>query len=324
MKPVKNLPEPVQWLLDFANLGCISGEPNPQRFKSYHTDTFQEYITNEHIPKLKRPPIELLSPGKKKSKNTPCENTIFRLPLHEQIKRLRPGEIPYLITDDGYVVSKAGTGEPVFHGKNKDYPSIKEFKDFFLKEQIPLDESDYGLLVTCWYSTQSVFYRVIQENYNEVLHPYVKELFDYAIENKTAHKLSQWVFKYVRDFWNNQRALHPRLKQCPCCGAFWMADNVKKRGRVPVYCSKECENRFNYQSKTKDSDNKKTYRKLNCAKVKGEIIKWLIGNHYETNENGKYRFITKERASEIYSKLPEKAKTSMKEFNRIWAKPGGY
>ena len=33
MKP-EDIPETVKWLLDFANLGCIPGEPNPQRFKS--------------------------------------------------------------------------------------------------------------------------------------------------------------------------------------------------------------------------------------------------------------------------------------------------
>jgi hypothetical protein len=290
MKLVKNLPEPVQWLLDFANLGCIPGEPNPQRFKSYHTDTFQEYITNEHIPKLKRPPIELLSPEKKKSKNTPCENTIFRLPLHEQIKRLRPGKIPYLITDDGYVVSKAETGEPVFHGKNKDYPSIKEFKDFISKERIPLNKKrDYGFLITCWYSTQSVFYRVIQGNDKEVLHPYVKELSDYAIENKTAHKLSQWVFKYVRDFWNNQRALHSRLRQCRCCGKFWLIENTKIKPRV--YCSDKCNKAFHKQAREKNSKSSSASKKARRDRKKkndyNTIKEFYIGTGYskENAEN---------------------------------------
>ncbi len=98
---MEDIPETVKWLLDFANLGCIPGEPNPQRFKSYYTHTYQEFITNEHIPKLKRPPVELLSPGKK---DLSCRNIIFRLSLQEQIKRLKPGEIPYLITDDGTVM----------------------------------------------------------------------------------------------------------------------------------------------------------------------------------------------------------------------------
>lgn len=246
---MEDIPKTVKWLLAFANLGCTLGEPNPQRYKSYHTDTSQVYITNKHIPKLKRPPIELLPPEKKKNENTPRKDTIFRLPLYEQIKRLKPGKIPYLITDDGYVVSRAETGEPVFHGKNKDYPSIKEFEDFFLKERIPFDEKrDYGFLITCWYTTQSVLYRVLQGNDNEEPHPYVKELFDYGRENKPSHKLSQRVNECVWDFWDNKRALHSRLRQCRCCGGFWI-----KNGKQRFFCSKVCNDVFNKQSRHSNS-----------------------------------------------------------------------
>ncbi len=222
------------------------------------------------------------------------------------------------------MISRAKTGEPVFHGKTKDYPSIEEFKDFFLKKRISFNQrTEYNSLLNRWYSAQSVLYRIIQENNSEILHPYVKELFDYA-KSTPSCKLSQQVSKFVGEFWDNHRKLHPRLKQCPCCGSFWIAENVKKRGRGQKYCSKDCETRFNFQSRVKDICSKKRSREVRKTVVRARIIKWLTYEYFEQNKAGAFRQVTKARAEEIYNELPEKAKTSMKEFSRIWAKPRWY
>lgn len=364
----QDLPENVQWLLDYANLGCVPGEPNPQRYQSYHTQA-----TNEHIPKLKRPPIDLVPPVKKKI--IPRENIGFRLPLHKKLERMKPG-MPYLITDDGYVVSKVQSGAVVFHGKRDFHPPLEELRAF-LKRRLPQDivsvvdkklvdntwddcypslqkswemyektgenisECDLcerrqsfkkntacereisGLLHSDWKVIHTVFYRVMQENCREKIHPFVKEVFDYARGSKPLNVLSERIRAYAWDFWDNHRPLHSRLKQCSCCGSFWIAGDVK-RGRVQKYCSEECESRFNYQSKASDICSKKRYRQVRKACVREGIIKWLKGNHYEQLKNGAYRLIDQTRAEEIYDELPEKAKTSMREFERIWRKPRWY
>ena len=91
-----------------------------------------------------------------------------------------------------------------------------------------------------------------------------------------------------------------------------------------MYCSKGCETRFNYPSRVTGNSNKKIYTKLRHAKVQREIIKWLIHNYHEQNRQGVFRLVTETRANEIYNELLEKAKTSMKEFDRIFIKPKGF
>ena len=279
MESKEPLPETVQWLLDFANLGCIPGEPNPQRFKSYYTHTFQEYITNEHIPKLKRPPIELSSPEKEKDtfyklspdeqrerleqevkKLKPGESIVHKLPLHEIIKRFKNIKSTNHILHDGYEISISRTGEPVFHGKNIElFPLIV---DFCSKKGILLEANcehvfshkkcNYSMAMTYWYIAQSFFNRVMQVNSREGVHPFVKMAFDYAKENKPAHKLSQWVSQCVWDFWDNQRgALQSRLRQCSCCGRFWFIENTKSKPRI--YCPDKCNKAFHKQARKENS-----------------------------------------------------------------------
>lgn len=114
-----------------------------------------------------------------------------------------------------------------------------------------------------------------------------------------------------------------RLRECPYCGRFWITK--RGRGRVQKYCSEECEIRFNQQSRETDNTNKKKNRKHRHDETKPKIIKWLLDNHYEQSKAGAFRNVDKTRANKIYdNELPGKAKTSMKEFFRIWAKPKGY
>ena len=318
MKPVKNLPGPVQWLLDFANLGCIPGEPNPQRFKSYHTDTFQEYITNEHIPKLKRPPIELCPPKKEKDtfyklspdeqrerfeeeiKNLkPGEQIHHSLPLHELIKRFKDTKSTNRILRDGYIISISKDGEPVFHGKNIElFPLIVDFcskKGILLKKNckhvFSHKKCNYSMAMTYWYIAQSFFNRVMQVNSREDVHPFVKMAFDYAKENKPAHKLSQRVSQCVWDFWDNQRALHSRFRQCPCCGSFWIAKAKMGRGSPQKYCPGKCENEFNQASRRKNSKAsqgcKNRKRKKSRRDKETELINHFK-NHGETPETAEY------------------------------------
>lgn len=256
MKPVKNLPGSVQWLLDFANLGCIPGELNPQRFKSYHQYRLEKDNTNKNIPKiprLARPSINL-APFLKK-----C------LTKYDYL------EILGTMSDD-FMIARAKNGELILHG-GKRHPTIEEFQGFFLKGFN--EKSDYNMFRVYWRKFQSVFYRIIQENDKEELHFIVKKDFE-DVKEKPAHELLQVVFECVWDFWNNQRALHSLLRQCPCCGAFWIAKEKKGRGKPQKYCYKKCENEFNQASRRKNSkasrDCKKRKRKKSRRDKETELI----------------------------------------------------
>lgn len=307
---MEDIPKTVKWLLAFANLGCTPGEPNPQRYKSYYTYTFQEYITNKHIPKLKRPPIDLLPPSswkkgddfyklspqeqfkrlEEETKNLkPGEEISHSLPLHEIISRFKSFKSSNHILHDGYIISISKTGEPVFHGKDIElFPLIVGFcfeKGILLKKNCRHiffhKKCNYSMAMTCWYIAQSVLYRVIQENDNEVLHPFVKMAFDYAKHNKPGHELSRWVSKCAWDFWDNQRSLHSRLRQCPSCGVFWIAKEKRDRGKPQTYCHEECENAFNQASRRKNSEASRICKKQKRKKSRRDKETELI-NHFKS------------------------------------------
>ena len=98
---MNKLPDTVQWLLDFANLGSNPGELNPQK--------------QDKILRLKRPPIE-----------PPPE-----------ITSLKPGECPHTGLDSNIIIDNKGYewlrtwGKPIFLGKKDYHPSLNEFKRFF-------------------------------------------------------------------------------------------------------------------------------------------------------------------------------------------------
>jgi len=266
MESKETLPETVQWLLDFANLGCTPGEPNPQRFKSYHTDSFfEQYVTNEHIPKLKRPP----NPSQPFPEGS--KETLFTLSLFK--------------TYNGHVMSKAKTGEFVYHGKDELCPTTKEFKDFFSKNQIEFDDYTelYIEFENCWYTSLAAFYRAIEGDDNNILSPYIHFLFHYTKGRNPLddyHKLRECVSSHIKDLFFNRRALHSLLRQCPCCGSFWIAEEKLGRGRPQKYCSGKCENEFNQPSRGKNSkasqDCKKRKRKKSSRDKETELI-----NHFK-------------------------------------------
>lgn len=272
MESKEPLPETVQWLLHFANLGCIPGEPNPQRFKSYHTDSFfEQYVTTEHIPKLNRPP-KTSQPFPEGSKKT-----LFTLSL--------------LKTYDGHVMSRAKTGELVYHGKDKLCPTTKEFKDFFSKNQIEFD--DYTELCiefeNCWYTTLAAFYRAIEGDDNNILSPYIQFLFHYTRGRNPLddyHKLRECVSSHIKDLFFNQRALHPRLRQCPCCGAFWRAK--KSRGRPRKFCCEKCSTRFDDQTSEVNGIASKKSKEQKKKTAKREILE-VMKRKYGSNAEKVYK-----------------------------------
>jgi hypothetical protein len=111
------------------------------------------------------------------------------------------------------------------------------------------------------------------------------------------------IYACIMDFGINHKKLHSRLKQCPYCGSFWITE--EKRGKPQKFCSKKCEDRFNQNSRQVDQDNKKRCRSYGRLKAKKDIINYL-------RESG----FTQLKAEEIYNKLTDKCKSSLREFKR--------
>jgi len=294
---MKDIPETVQWLLGFANLGCKEGKLNPQRFRG-HT-----------LPIVKRPPTE---PPTKKDRRYP--------------NRDKPNN--YFVDKAGYLWEGDKTTEnPKFHGEAAFYPTLEEFEDFFSKNRIiPIELSpttfpiksvltglednlseakravlsDYKLnvhqvLINLFQGVRYVLGFIIQENDKKGVVDHYKKMFEKIKPLATSQSNNtqlKAVYTIIFAFWDYHRMdLHPRLRQCPGCGAYWIADNVKKQGRPQEYCTKVCENEFNQASRRKNSESSQRCKKRKRKKSRRDKETELI-NHFkncgETLETAKY------------------------------------
>jgi hypothetical protein len=86
--------------------------------------------------------------------------------------------------------------------------------------------------------------------------------------------LEQVICAYALDFWHNHRELHAHLRQCKCCGKFWIETNTRRK-----YCCTKCEDRFNQASRQAVRESLRKQRKdLDKKKediAHNEIINWL-------------------------------------------------
>lgn len=324
---MNNLPDTVQWLLDFANLGSNPGESNPQK--------------QDKILKLKRPPVE-----------PPPEITSLEL-----------GECPHTGLDSNIITDNNGYewlrtwGKPIFLGKKDYHPTLEEFKRFFFKAGIPPEDAKESLLINIYeigsirlflkedeecknyifkgvlvsksdlkdseakahrflksfgIITRRALVRVIRMyNKEEVRGFSIKELEDHIYKHYTASQpnssdyetvpldrtgrvfphdntLPCAIYAYILDLWYNQKELHSRLKQCKCCGLFWVIQEDRKRGRDRVFCSKACKRVFHQQSRSDNLKAVKTKRdRLKVKKQKedySQLTEFLLEKGYTQKE----------------------------------------
>jgi hypothetical protein len=74
--------------------------------------------------------------------------------------------------------------------------------------------------------------------------------------------LTQVLCASILDFWCNHKELHSQLRQCICCGRFWIQQEKKRRGSKCTFCSKKCNVVFHMQSRQDNLKNVKTKRKF--------------------------------------------------------------
>ena len=169
------------------------------------------------------------------------------------------------------------------------------------------------MAMTYWLIAQSFFNRVMLVNSGEGVHPFVKMAFDYAKEDKPAHKLSQWVSQCAWDFWNNQRALQSGLRQCPCCGSFFIPEG--KRGRPIKNCSPACGSLLRAPSRDSDRERRKKGRKDQKVDFKDTALDLMIKNWYVKKTGGTYRkILDKKEAGSIFDNLKKKEKKDLDRF----------
>ncbi len=304
----KDLPESVQWLLDFANLGSKPGVQNPSKVSEYH--------------EVKRPPIDP--------------------PAHKDLPEIvstLSGSVP--VTDrNGYRWIDYGDGS-IYKGREDYDPTLKEFKEFLKKTGIKKGKDcGHWTLKQVWKCTSYSFFCVmdikpvdykfyaaeaegfVYYNYTHsqisLSKPSSRELGNLIKGLKYSHDgtLTQVVGAYILDFWHNHRELHKSLWQCLCCGKFKVEQEVKGvGGRKKKYCSDECRKTFHLESREADKALKISSRERKRQEARDEIINWLC--------NMKDSPYSRKEAEEIYeneSKLHPNNVASLETFKNTYGR----
>ncbi len=300
----KDLPESVQWLLDFANLACKQGTPNPGNI-------FGESST------LKRPPSEPGTPTKVHS-STGASGLIIPGLFKEydgidKTKKKSDQEIlksifgdktcnhktPQYYSDiNGNYWVKYPDKEPILIGTMNDNPTPKQFRSFFSKTGV----ADADDRIQIWIYTNMCLRLKIKNNFDkdESVHHFMRVFFAEAfVTNRYDEKqiqlpvlgvryedslcnglkyshdntLSQVACAYILDFWHNQYKLHPDLRQCNCCGKFYFIFEEEASEKYCYY--NMCGNRFNQPSRLANKDSQASSRKWKRLESKKEIVNWL-------------------------------------------------
>ena len=358
--------EPVQWVLNFLNLGCIPGEPNPWRLP-------------DEKRKLKRPPLPQNPSGLKKEEKIPG------FPSFVDIKKK-------------YIFGLNDKGVYLFAGRNS-VPTTEDFRAFFLKYGIPPEkggnitlcgnikikdwktikppadrnspefqqwlyfptpgEEARTQIIEIWkrlidlflgiawapdvekrtraHGSFNSFFEHIVKLYRECLEEDEIPAKDYksnrgfegyginTIINKGFFSiepffhygdLPQALYAIILDFANPFKELHQYLRQCPCCGRFWIPEN-NKRNYQGKYCDDKCKAFFKPRSRQDDREARKVAREEKKDNLKESDLS-VIKEKYRVKINGKYRkVLDKKEAERIYNKLSKKKKKELKSLETI-------
>ncbi len=313
----KDLPESVQWLRDFANLGCKPGVLSLKR--GYGN------------AKVKRPP----------SKPAALKKILFeydcKAKILSNVDRLTIQKMNEIVAyvDKGIYSRKfldmndnewleTTTGETIYCGKRSDYPLLKEIKNFLLETGISKNGSKNENIGEVWLVAEASLCSMLDAHYlvktyaqgfvhnyynlNQIQLPKIcvddKDSLINGLKYEHDGSLIQTTCAYILDFWHNRREFHKYLRQCRCCGKFEFIQGGKW-----TYCGKDCKRVFDYRSRSDDLISHTEYREDLDKEVRelayNDIIKCL-----------RERGCTLKEAKEIYKKTKPKNRKSLKEFKR--------
>ena len=310
----KDIPEQVQWLLDFFNINSIPGEYNPRKL--------------------------LYSKRPDRTPTVPPENpeTGYITDHKGYIYVPSFDNEPECIGKEGFFPTSDGFRK-YFESCNIRNASIVENEDMFQRIS--------GL----WNDLSMAFARIVTANQpidtdrklregivididkeleigQSIIESHCRSYLDnYDIETQLRIARGDWFpdIKGLPDIiyigiltWSKCEEIRTLLRQCLCCGAFRI--DQPKRGKPRVYCkNKKCGNVINAWDRKKDSDKKKEYRKHQIKIAKPKIIQYLMKDIYEKNKDGFLREISKVRAEEIYEEEKQNSPnnvSSLAEFIR--------
>lgn len=253
-----DLPESVEWLLGFFNIKSIPGEYNPRKL--------------------------LFAKKPKRTPTKPPENP----------------ETGYVKDHKGYAWVPSFDNEPECIGKETFYPTSSDFRKYFesckiRNASIVKGDDMYQKIKWLWDDLSMAFARLVtanqpidtdrllskgvvidikeqQEIGQSVIRSHCQSYLDnYDLETQLRISRGDWLpdIKGIPDViyiklltWLNYEELHKRLRQCPCCGTFWIQE--KKRGRPSDFCNKKkCGNVINYWTRKK-----KVKRRRNIENIK--------------------------------------------------------
>lgn len=122
------------------------------------------------------------------------------------------------------------------------------------------------------------------------------------------------LYARVLDLRINHEKLYSRLKQCPCCGSFFI---VKEKKKPRKYCDDKCRAFFKPSSRQDNKEAKKVAWEKKKDNLKESDLS-VIKEKYRVKINGKYRkVLDKNEAERIYNKLSKKAKKELKSLETI-------
>lgn len=204
-------------------------------------------------------------------------------------------------------------GEPVFIGHGACYPTKEAFNLFLAKYGFPLIgevDSNFGF-PSCkefalWNKVFHIFSYLARVGMGIDPGEYGGSqdlLYDFCREHVKSNKYSPIHTKHMVPFnnlhdtviaclyvfWERHTDLHSRLRQCQCCGRFWMAENKTR----DVFCGKVCKNKFHESSREDNKKRVKTIRADNREYQKEEdvkkLVEWLENKEGYTPEEAKSR-----------------------------------
>jgi len=317
-KETKGLPESILWLIEYANIGSKPGKLNPIKCLRYQ--------------EIKRPPIDPPS-DIDTSKSSSEYGTYFKHDNHlwkkdTSCKLLNEWKDRDHLSLEEYndllSLKKDDSGKLLYAGKDDDHPSLEEYNDFLRRTHLKsFKRKDYEptsltiLIVVC--SSLIPDRTSVAENFIPFHYKYKKipmpeppkvGLMNGKLVNGLEYPHdktpTQAACAYILDYWHNHKDLHRQVRQCNCCGTFWIEDKPRKK-----YCCKKCEDRFNQASRQVTRESVKKQREA-LAKKNEKIVKVEIVDFLSTE--GGY---TKNKADAIYEDEKSRCHKNVKSLDNF-------
>lgn len=303
----KGIPEQAQWLLEFVNLP----------FKPGILSVFRPIVKPlKRTPtKEPEPPKPLSAESIKKLRAYYKNEGFTRNAINERIAEVKRSQS--IIDHKGYLWD-VENDKPVFVGHDNCYPTREEFNTFLEKHKFPLVgevSSDLGF-PSCeefglWNKVFHVFSYLARvsmgiepgeyEGSQSLAYDLCREHTEsnrYSPINSNRvmfyNNLEDTLLACIYAFWERNKDLHSQLRQCQCCGVFWITRNKKGRGKPgSVFCGEVCKKRFHESSREVNKKRVKTIRADNREYQKKEdskkLVEWLKDKEGYTLKEAKNR-----------------------------------